>query len=166
MGYAQFQNRTLEILEPGRSGDWPSKFCDYFIAALVVLNVLAVTLESVSDFSVNYARQFYIVESFSVVIFSAEYLMRVWASAANRAPMGGFLAAHAWGMFLVLAGWLIWFQSCRFTFRRYFRGLISGCFGPCACCASLNCRIITLRSKISSAPFMKSANRSLPRFIC
>ena len=60
MGYAQFQNRTLEILEPGRSGDWPSKFCDYFIAALVVMNVLAVTLESVSDFSVNYTRQFYI----------------------------------------------------------------------------------------------------------
>ena len=84
MGYAQFQNRVLEVLEPGRSGDWASKFCDYFIAALVVLNILAVTLESVSDFSVNYARQFYIVESFSVVIFSVEYLMRVWASAAKK----------------------------------------------------------------------------------
>ena len=122
MGYAQFQNRILEILEPGRSGDWPSKFCDYFIAALVVLNVLAVTLESVSDFSVNYARQFYIVESFSVVIFSAEYLMRVWASAAKQGTTGEFLAVRGWAIFLASAGLLIWSQSCRFIFRRCFRG--------------------------------------------
>lgn len=123
MGYAQFQNRTLEILEPGRSGDWPSKFCDYFIAALVVLNVLAVTLESVSDFSVNYARQFYIVESFSVVIFSAEYLMRVWASAAKQGTHGRVFGSARLGYVFSFSGLVDLVSILPFYLQALFPGL-------------------------------------------
>ena len=55
MGYSQIQNRILEILEPAQKGDMASRVCDTLIALLVVFNILAVTLESVSDFSVKYA---------------------------------------------------------------------------------------------------------------
>ena len=48
------------------------------------INILAVTLESVSDFSVKYADHFYTFEFFSVIIFSIEYLMRLWASATKN----------------------------------------------------------------------------------
>ena len=53
MGYSQIQNRILEILEPAQKGDMTSRVCDTLIALLVVFNILAVTLESVSDFSVK-----------------------------------------------------------------------------------------------------------------
>lgn len=123
MGYAQFQNRVLEVLEPGRSGDWASKFCDYFIAALVVLNILAVTLESVSDFSVNYARQFYIVESFSVVIFSVEYLMRVWASAAKKDSHGRIFGSARLGYIFSFSGLIDLVSILPFYLQALFPGL-------------------------------------------
>ncbi|MBT7908022.1 MAG: ion transporter [Marinovum sp.] len=123
MGYAQFQNRVLEILEPGRSGDWASKVCDYFIAALVILNILAVTLESVSDFSVNYAHQFYFVESFSVVIFSVEYLTRVWASAAKHDAGGRILGSVRLGYIFSFSGLIDLVSILPFYLQALFPGL-------------------------------------------
>ena len=123
MGYAKFQNRVLEVLEPWRSGDWASKFYDYFIAALVVLNILAVTLESVSDFSVNYARQFYIVESFSVVIFSVEYLMRVWASAAKKDSHGRIFGSARLGYIFSFSGLIDLVSILPFYLQALFPGL-------------------------------------------
>lgn len=123
MGYAQFQNRALEILEPGRGGDWASKFCDYFIAALVILNILAVTLESVSDFSVGYAQQFYIVESFSVAIFSIEYLMRVWASAAKQETNGRIFGSARLGYIFSFSGLIDLVSILPFYLQALFPGL-------------------------------------------
>ena len=123
MGYAQFQNRALEILEPGRGGDWASKFCDYFIAALVILNILAVTLESVSDFSVGYAQQFYIVESFSVAIFSIEYLMRVWASAAKQETNGRVFGSARLGYIFSFSGLIDLVSILPFYLQALFPGL-------------------------------------------
>ena len=85
MGYSQVQQRILEILESGQKGDRTSRVCDTLIALLVIINIIAVTLESVSDFSTKYADHFYAIEFFSVVIFSIEYLTRLWASAAKNA---------------------------------------------------------------------------------
>ena len=84
MGYSQVQQRILEILESGQKGDRTSRVCDTLIALLVIINIIAVTLESVSDFSTKYADHFYAIEFFSVVIFSIEYLTRLWASAAKN----------------------------------------------------------------------------------
>ena len=123
MGYAQFQNRALEILEPGRGGDWASKFCDYFIAALVILNILAVTLESVSDFSVGYAQQFYIVESFSVAIFSIEYLMRVWASVAKQETNGRIFGSARLGYIFSFSGLIDLVSILPFYLQALFPGL-------------------------------------------
>ena len=123
MGYAQFQNRALEILEPGRGGDWASKFCDYFIAALVILNILAVTLESVSDFSVGYAQQFYIVESFSVAIFSIGYLMRVWASAAKQETNGRIFGSARLGYIFSFSGLIDLVSILPFYLQALFPGL-------------------------------------------
>ena len=72
MSYSEIQYRALQILEPGNKGDWLSKFCDTLIALLVIVNIFAVTLESVSDFSIKFATQFYAFEFFSVIVFSIE----------------------------------------------------------------------------------------------
>lgn len=51
-----------------------------FIQTLIILNLLAVMLESVAHLHENYGRFFYGFEVFSVVIFTVEYLLRLWVA--------------------------------------------------------------------------------------
>jgi voltage-gated potassium channel len=50
-----------------------------FVLTLIALNVTAVVLQSVRDIEVRYARPFHLFELFSVAVFSAEYLARIWS---------------------------------------------------------------------------------------
>ena len=123
MGYSQFQQRILEILESGQKGDRTSRICDTLIALLVVINIIAVTLESVSDFSVKYADQFYAIEFFSVVIFSIEYLTRLWASAAKNAAEDKIFGSSRLGYMLSFSGVIDLVSILPFYLQALFPGL-------------------------------------------
>lgn len=71
--------RIFEILEAARIEDPVSRFCNGFLVTLISLNVLAVILESVPSLHANYGQAFHFFEVISVVIFSLEYLARVWS---------------------------------------------------------------------------------------
>src|SRR5690606_15842802 len=47
------------------------------------LNIVAIVLESVAPLKEEFNTQFYCFEIFSVIIFSAEYLLRVWSANAD-----------------------------------------------------------------------------------
>ena len=123
MTYSRIQQRALEVLEPGRSGDLYSKITDYLIAALVILNIMAVTLESVSDFSVTYASQFYFFEVFSVAIFSVEYLLRVWACAARFDPGTRLFGSYRLGYIFSFSGLIDMVSIIPFYLQALFPGL-------------------------------------------
>jgi voltage-gated potassium channel len=123
MTYSRIQQRALEVLEPGRSGDLYSKITDYLIAALVILNIMAVTLESVSDFSVTYASQFYFFEVFSVAIFSVEYLLRVWACAARSDPSTRLFGSYRLGYIFSFSGLIDMVSIIPFYLQALFPGL-------------------------------------------
>jgi len=123
MGYSQFQQRILEILESGQKGDRTSRVCDTLIALLVVINIIAVTLESVSDFSVKYADQFYAIEFFSVVIFSIEYLTRLWASAAKNTTGDKIFGSSRLGYMLSFSGVIDLVSILPFYLQALFPGL-------------------------------------------
>ena len=123
MGYSQFQRRILEILESGQKGDRTSRVCDTLIALLVVINIIAVTLESVSDFSVKYADQFYAIEFFSVVIFSIEYLTRLWASAAKNSAEDKIFGSSRLGYMLSFSGVIDLVSILPFYLQALFPGL-------------------------------------------
>lgn len=123
MTYSRIQQRALEVLEPGRSGDLYSKITDYLIAALVILNIMAVTLESVSDFSVTYASQFYFFEVFSVAIFSVEYLLRVWACAARSDPATKLFGSYRLGYIFSFSGLIDMVSIIPFYLQALFPGL-------------------------------------------
>ena len=123
MVYSQVQQRILEILESGQKGDRTSRVCDTLIALLVVINIVAVTLESVSDFSVKYANQFYAVEFFSVVIFSIEYLTRLWASAAKNAAEDKIFGSSRLGYMLSFSGVIDLVSILPFYLQALFPGL-------------------------------------------
>lgn len=76
------KQRVLKTLNKGDENDKLSKGFDTFIMALILLNVAAVIIETVESIHVRYGDFFDYFEVFSVVIFSVEYLIRVWACTA------------------------------------------------------------------------------------
>ena len=123
MGYSQVQQRILEILESGQKGDRTSRVCDTLIALLVIINIIAVTLESVSDFSTKYANHFYAIEFFSVVIFSIEYLTRLWASAAKNATEDKIIGSSRLRYMLSFSGVVDLVSILPFYLQALFPGL-------------------------------------------
>ena len=76
--YQRLKRRTYTVLD-GDVTDPGSRFCEIFIAILVVLNVLAIILESVPDIHDQAGEFFADFDVFSVVVFSIEYVLRVWS---------------------------------------------------------------------------------------
>ena len=81
--YLRIQTRTSQLLSKGNVSDKPSQYVDMILFILILLNVTAVCLESVKDIGEAYKDTFYAFEIFSVVIFSLEYLLRVWSAPAR-----------------------------------------------------------------------------------
>ncbi|MFP4527246.1 MAG: ion transporter [Candidatus Kapaibacterium sp.] len=65
---------------------------DYIISGLIVMNVIAIILESL-DFIYNpYRPYFYAFELFSVIVFSIEYILRIWVADLRWPEMHPFWA--------------------------------------------------------------------------
>ena len=56
--YQKLQKDVLRVLEPATIGDNLSRFCDYALSILVILNLVAVTLESVPELEKKVQRYF------------------------------------------------------------------------------------------------------------
>ena len=74
------RKRTAELLEQGHYDDRPSRVVNLLLIGLISLNVIAIYLESVGPVYESYRRQFWYFEVFSVVVFTVEYLARVWSA--------------------------------------------------------------------------------------
>jgi len=82
--YQRLQSRIYHILE-GDVTDRASRICEYFIAGLVVLNVISIILESVPSLHEAYHAEFHAFDVFSVIVFSIEYVLRVWSYGQKHA---------------------------------------------------------------------------------
>ena len=95
----EFQKKTCSILD-GSEFSRLSKFIEFFIVTIVILNVLVIILESVPEINSVYSDSFYVFELFSVGIFTLEYILRVWSYGVKYKKTEGkcrFLAAEARG---------------------------------------------------------------------
>ena len=63
----------------GHSDPWV-RAVDWFLIAMVVLNVAAVVLESIEHLSIAHGPVFHAFDLFSVAVFSVEYLLRLWTA--------------------------------------------------------------------------------------
>ena len=72
------QKRVFEIIEKGQADDRASRHCDLFLFSLIVLNLLAVCLETIDSLYSQYRTVFTLIELISVSIFSIEYALRIW----------------------------------------------------------------------------------------
>jgi len=73
------RRRTFGVLTVAVDGNSRSRAFDQLLLALILLNVAAVVAESVEPLGTRYHSMFRLFEIFSVVVFSCEYVLRVWA---------------------------------------------------------------------------------------
>ncbi len=76
----RIRKRTYQILEKAQIGDIVSYVCDVFILSLISLNILMIMLETIDPLSSNYKNAFYLFNLFSVIVFTIEYLLRLWVA--------------------------------------------------------------------------------------
>jgi voltage-gated potassium channel len=75
-----FKQNTYRILESGHAEDFVSRFFDWAMMAFIIVNVAAVTLETVDDLQANWGGVFLWIEIITVVAFTVEYLSRMWVA--------------------------------------------------------------------------------------
>ena len=74
------RNRIYQILEFTDPEDRTSRFVSFGIVGLIIVNVLAIVLESLPSLYHAYEKTFFRLEIVSCTIFILEYALRVWAS--------------------------------------------------------------------------------------
>lgn len=80
----KIQERTWQVLEATKSRDKTGRYFNYFIFCLIALNVVAVIIGTVEDIQTVLGGLLYAFEVFSVVVFSVEYLSRIWACVVDE----------------------------------------------------------------------------------
>ena len=77
------KKRIYNILSVSKKRGDISWYFDIFLIVLILLNVLAIVLESVKTLREQYKQLFEAFEIFSVVVFTIEYVLRVWCANAE-----------------------------------------------------------------------------------
>jgi voltage-gated potassium channel len=79
--YHKTKKKVHGLLHPEIVGDkhW-DKIINVFIIVLIILNVIAVIIETVKPIHDKYKAFFYYFDLISVTIFTIEYVLRVWSS--------------------------------------------------------------------------------------
>ncbi len=91
----RLRQRTWEIVEVARPGDSASRIFDIAILVLIIVNVIAFSIESIPLVKTNYGRTLKLIELISITVFTIEYSLRVWACVEDplyRHPVRGRLA--------------------------------------------------------------------------
>jgi voltage-gated potassium channel len=82
--WSRIRVRTASVLDVSEPGDRLSRLFDYLLIGLILLNFLAVILESVRSIRAEWALEFRAFEIFSVAVFTVEYVARVWSIVDNK----------------------------------------------------------------------------------
>jgi voltage-gated potassium channel len=77
---AELRHRLYEILEHGPVAGAAGRLVARAVVLLIVVNLAAVTLESVPSVAARYGTLFTAIETVSLVVFTVEYALRVWVA--------------------------------------------------------------------------------------
>jgi len=122
---------VYDVIESSIKSDWRGRWFDLFMMVLIITNVIAVVLETVPAMGQAYASQFQAFDVFSVMVFTIEYLLRLWVCTENQAegyehPVKGRLKYIMTPMALIdliaiAPFYLAMFVSVDLRFMRVFR---------------------------------------------
>ena len=74
------KRRIFEIIQAAHGKDIASAIFDWFIIALILLNVIVAIADTFKGIPLKIRVGFSVIELVSVIIFSAEYALRVWTA--------------------------------------------------------------------------------------
>ncbi len=77
--YSRIRAETYRLFTPERGGRM-GLVVDWFIMILIAVNVAAVILETIDSLGTQYATVFLWIEIVSVIIFTIEYVGRIWSA--------------------------------------------------------------------------------------
>lgn len=92
--YKQCKLYTYRFLETNEIRSKLAQRFHFFMITLIIVNIIAVMLETVPDIEIQYGLVLQNLELFSVVMFSIEYILRLWSCNLNSRYRG-----HIWGRF-------------------------------------------------------------------
>ena len=78
--YASIKKRTFEIISKSENGDLASSIFDWSIMILIALSILTIILDSFESIHQQCESLFQVFEIVTVVIFTAEYILRIWTA--------------------------------------------------------------------------------------
>ena len=100
----QIRQRIYEIVETPREDDRASILFDMFIVSMIFLSIAGLVLASIPTFLENHFFLILGIELLTGVVFTIEYLLRIWACTADPAyarPVTGRIR-YALGLFQVI----------------------------------------------------------------
>ena len=74
----RLRNYTARVFEGNGKYRRVGRALDVFLMSLIMINVVAIVLESVGPLAKQYHYEFLMIELISVAIFSLEYVLRLW----------------------------------------------------------------------------------------
>src|ERR1043166_8366965 len=77
---ADLRRRLYDILEHGSLAGVAGRVVARLIVLLIVINLAAVTFESVPSVQARYGVLFTVIEAVSLAVFTIEYALRVWVA--------------------------------------------------------------------------------------
>ena len=89
---------VYQLLQGTHRGFGLSRTVNVAIIALILANVLAFTLESVDRLGIRYYDGFRLFETISVVLFTIEYLGRLWVAPEHEAYDGSIRGRLRWAI--------------------------------------------------------------------
>jgi voltage-gated potassium channel len=88
--YEKIKYRVYDILVETDDGELIDRVVAVILMLLILINALVVVLETVDEYDAAYGSLFHAIEVVSVVIFTVEYLLRLWVAPLDPQFAGRF----------------------------------------------------------------------------
>ena len=88
------KEEIFSVIEDPNSDTIASRRFNYGMSFLIIVNVIVVILETVASIHAQYSVEFQVIDEISVVIFTIEYILRLWTCTLHTAfqkPVSGRL---------------------------------------------------------------------------
>ena len=122
------KQRTYEILEGGAPEDRTSRAVQVSILLLIVLNLIALMVETLEPVYLRWKGALLAFEAFSVAVFTIEYGLRIWSCTVSESYRGPILGRIKFALtplalvdFVAIAPFYLPFVGVDLVFLRAFR---------------------------------------------
>jgi voltage-gated potassium channel len=85
-----FKNRIWELMEYHEEDHGLSKFFDFFLMAMIIISLISIILETEIYVKDNYYNVLYLIDTTIVIIFTIEYLLRLFTCTSSKIFSGKY----------------------------------------------------------------------------